>query len=52
MFKKNKNKGFFQKEKFLQLLSNNKRHFFCTRPEKKIDTRKPRKGISRNAKNQ
>ena len=28
-----------------------KRQFF-TRPEKKIDTRKSRKGISRNAKNQ
>ena len=45
-----KNKGFFQF--FLQFLSNNETTFFCTRPEKKIDTRKSRKGISRNAQKQ
>ena len=53
-----RNKGFFQKELhsknnqwyFLQLLSNNKATIFCTRPEKKIDTRKSRKIVSRNAK--
>ena len=48
---KNKKTRVSFKKKNLQLLPNNAT-FFCTRPEKKIDTRKPRKGISRNAKNQ
>ena len=52
MIKIKKNKGFFQKVFFLQLLSNNQAKIFCTRPEKKIDTRKSRKGISRTAENQ
>ena len=52
--KKNQEKqGFLSKRNmFCNFCPTTKRPFFFTRPEKKIDTRTSRKGISRNAKNQ
>ena len=47
-----KNKGFFRKEIFFATFVQQQNDNFITRPEKKIDTRKSRKGISRNSKNQ
>ena len=51
MVKIKKNQGFFQKELFFAtFVQQQNDNFFLTRPEKKIDRRKSRRGISTNAK--